>query len=128
MVLYSQRSIETAQRSKLGDLTFIFAVLGDEGDNFYIIDSGEVDVNILVVCLHNFEHSHKAFRSMDCYISTMFRTLVVLVTSQRHDTSIFSKLRYFLGWSGGNRKLTLSYSKENLALPSLCWLLWLFGR
>jgi len=100
MVLYSRRSIETAQRLKLGELTFIFAVLGDEGDNFYIIDSGEVDVNILVVCLHNFEHSHKAFRSMDYYISKtskLFRTLVVLVTSRRHDTSIFFKIAIFSG-------------------------------
>ena len=62
---YSQRSINTAQHLKLGDLTLIFAVLGDEGDNFYIIDSGEVDVNIHVVCLHNFEHSHKALHSID---------------------------------------------------------------
>ena len=80
---YSQRNINVAQRLKLGDLTFIFAFLGDEGDNFYIIDSGEVDVNIHVVCLHNFEDSLKALRSIDyhtgsCSIAKPYRIKLFL--------------------------------------------------
>ena len=83
-------------------MTFIFAVLGDEGDNFYIIDSGEVDVNIHVVCLHNFEHSHKALLSyrrlphfQDSQIVWNLGGSCVL--AKTYHIKLFLKVWYFLG-------------------------------
>lgn len=67
---------------------YLCAVSGDEGDNFYIIDSGEVDVNVLVGYLHNVEQSPKHITTLQG-LSKILQTFAGLVLSLTKSDTTF---------------------------------------